>query len=159
MTNPFEGLTDSLTDEQRKLLIEALGVEGARPMTPPKKRIAKKAPIKKVATKKVAKKAPPKKKVGRPTQNDFTAPTRPDGGVSVGKRPVKFTGNEWKDTGGERNAKTKPPKKKLIPAPRTRPEAKEVDLVCSVCGRKFKVPAAIAGGEFRTHQRCDRCTG
>ena len=163
--NPFQGLADSLSTDQLKQLLEALGVREPeevpeyKVVAPAKKtavkKVAKKAPAKK-ATKKVVAGKPARKKPGpRPPETFIT--TIKQGETTSRRQKVKFKANEWKDDGSCRNAKTKM-KKGLVPTERVRPETKEVTHTCYICGRPYKTSSAFEN-EFRTVKRCDRCTG
>lgn len=68
------------------------------------------------------------------------------------KKPVQAKENTWQDTGENRDIET--PKIEITPRKRKPPETKT--LVCKVCGAMEKVNAAFVSGQF---YRCNRCVG
>lgn len=160
MTNPFEGLASSLSDEQRKMLIEALGVEGAKPMTPAK--AAAKKPVKSAKKKVASKKAtvtveeapvPQRKGAVKKIVNDKFQVVNEDGSSAARRQAVRFRGNTWTDNGKlARNKNTITPE--YEPSPRERDPVSYVNKRCHVCGRDEKVRADLIHGEFH---RCSKC--
>ena len=87
-------------------------------------------------------------------QEDFTMhKNKSSNGVkNKRKEPVKARENTWTDTGEHREVSTP----NVERTPRNRPAPKKKDVLCSACGKTFKVNASIVYGEY---YRCERCVG
>ena len=123
----FDDFVNSLSDEQKAQLLSALA---------PKE--------------KVVEESQPEEKV----VEDFTMhKDRESNGVKNRRRePVKARQNTWTDTGEHRDVATPDVQR----TPRNRPSPKKKDVLCSACGKTFKVNASIVYGEY---YRCERCVG
>lgn len=148
LSNEFSSFADSLTEEQRAKLLEAL----TNVAPPPKPRV--KRSVKKNKTIKETKANSRSATETRVTE-DFKVIRE----NNVTRSKVKFRGNTWKDTGEE---KDKSPitldkeGKPFKPIERARPEPRIIEKVCHICQRKFKINEELVYGEFT---RCDKCTG
>lgn len=129
----FDDFVNSLSDEQKQALFNALKSEPEQTnINKPKIEI---------------KQLPPQRVVGE----DFKV-IREDN-LSKGKTPVKARKNEWHDDGEEfRDVYT--PKGERTP--RNRQKSKKSEVECHVCGRTFQVDPKYVFGEYL---RCNRCTG
>ena len=82
--------------------------------------------------------------------NDFTV-SRSESDLRR-KRPVRGGKNTWVAEGEHRDVETP----EVTPTPRNRKSPVKIEKKCHICGKSFKVNAALVSGEFI---RCDSCTG
>lgn len=154
-------LMESLTPEQKKLFLSALGMKSdvdqhSKPVTVPKvKRKTKSAPKKAVKAIKAVKTALVVITT-QPVKRQQTGVTtiRPEGDPTQ-RRPVKFIGNQWKHDKRMSKRQITPPVVGGLAA-RNRPTPKIVEMECHVCHKKFTINENIVYGEF---VRCNRCSG
>ena len=69
-----------------------------------------------------------------------------------GKILIRGGKNTWVDEGEHRDVETP----EVTPPPRNRKSPVKIEKKCHICGKSFKVNAALVSGEFI---RCDSCTG
>jgi len=134
----FDEFLSSLSDEQKKKLVESLTSQSP------------------------AAKKPDSPKTPKPKQNK--KPSTPSATVNENfvvnkaesnsrrREPVKARKNEWVDEGEDKHIETKYGAR----TPRTREASKKLDVECSICGRSFKTDPRYVYGEYH---RCSRCTG
>lgn len=81
---------------------------------------------------------------------DFTMNIKKTALNNKRKEPVKSAGNQFVDTGEDRDIET--PNKPLTPRTRKPPAKKNV--TCHVCNKQYKINASLVYGEY---YRCDNC--
>lgn len=132
----LEDFVNTLTDDQRQALLEALI---------PRKELETANEVKS----KVVNEA---KKILKKVNKDFTV-TRPKD-EKPGRVPVRAKENTWKDEKDVYPDDEFPQKRERIQ--RDRKAVKKVELECSVCGRTFFEHPSSVYGEYH---RCNRCVG
>ena len=130
----FDSFLSSLSDEQKKKLMEALLPKNDTNIKSNKESVKKNN-----TTKPITK-----------INEDFTV--NKDLQQSRRREAVRARKNEWTDNGEHRDIVTPEFEK----TPRNRQAPKKVDLECDVCGRSFKEDSRFVYGE---RHRCSRCTG
>lgn len=128
----MKDFVDTLNEEQRKALLEALS--------------SKESVSSQVVPQKV------NQETKKHLKSDFIANTKAESPISNNKRrePVRGRENRWEDTGEFRDVATPD----IEPTPRRRPPPKKIDVECSSCGKSFKVDSRFVYGEY---YRCNRC--
>ena len=147
MDQEFIDQLKGMITETVKEVVAAELAEKPKPKPNPKTTTKKKAPAKKKTT--------PKKKVitrkKTVVKDDFTVDREQDKHV---KTPVKAKANTWTDTGEERDGLDDLIEKTITP--RTRKPVEIIEVVCSNCGRKEKVPSSMRISDYH---RCGNCVG
>lgn len=121
----FDSFIESLTEEQKKALIQALNKNSND-----------------------AKIIPDSTRVSAPESETFTMNKTEK--TNRRREPVRARKNEWRDEGEFRDVETPDFEK----TPRTRKPHKKVDVECSVCGRSFKTDPKYVYGEYHRCNRC-----
>lgn len=122
----FNKFIESLTDEQKDKLLEAL---------------MSKSPTEEI------------KKAGKPqttVSEDFTMIKRDENRNQRRKEPVKARQNQWQDTGEFKEVSTPDFQR----TPRRRDPPKKVDVECHVCGKSFKADQRYVYGDYYRCNRC-----
>lgn len=122
----MDKFVNSLTDEQKQALLEALGSFETRET--------------------------PKKQQKREVNENFISNTKKESTIQNNKRrePVRGRENRWEDTGEFRDIVTPD----IEPTPRRRSPPKKVDIECASCGKSFKVDSRFVYGEYYRCNRC-----
>ena len=133
----MKDFVDTLTEEQRAALMEALGVSEN-----------KNEPPEDFATQEPEEEVPE-------MPNDFTMKRSKINTMKQNGRreKVQASQNQWVDNGNDHKDIKTP---NTMRTPRNRKPPKKKNVVCHVCGKKQEVTASLVYGEF---YRCDRCTG
>lgn len=128
----MKDFVDTLNEEQRKALLEALSSKDS-----------------------VSSQAVPKKvnqETKKHLKSDFIVNTKTESSISNNKRrePVRGRENRWEDTGEFRDIETP----EVERSPRRRSPPRKIDVECASCGKSFKVDSRFVYGEY---YRCNRC--
>jgi formylmethanofuran dehydrogenase subunit E len=128
----MKDFVDTLNEEQRKALLEALSSKDS-----------------------VSSQAVPKKvnqETKKHLKSDFIVNTKTESSISNNKRrePVRGRENRWEDTGEFRDIETP----EVERSPRRRAPPRKIDVECASCGKSFKVDSRFVYGEY---YRCNRC--
>lgn len=120
----MKDFVDTLNDEQKKALLEALSGND------------------KVVQQKKAKEV----------NSDFIVQTRTNSDTLNNKRrePVRGRENRWEDTGEFRDIETP----EVERTPRRRSPPRKIDVECASCGKSFKVDSRFVYGEYYRCNRC-----
>lgn len=123
----MQDFVDTLNDEQKKALLEALSKNDKIDTSNVDTEVAK--PV---------------------TTNEDFVMNKNQNISGKRKEPVKAKQNQWVDTGEFKDITTP----EIARTPRNRQSPKKVKTKCYVCGKGFEADSRFVFGEFH---RCDRC--